>query len=126
MGTTKLKHTELTEQIIGAAYRAHNVLGYGFMEKVYENALVIELRKLGVDVSQQWPVTVLYDGQVVGDYMADVLVDGKVVVEVKAASGLEPAHEVQLVNYLKATGIEVGLLINFGRKVEVKRRVFEH
>jgi GxxExxY protein len=120
-----LKHAKLTEQILGAAYRVHNALGYGFAEKVYENALVHELGKAGLDIKQQWPVAVRYDGEVVGDYVADLVVCGRVVVEVKAVSRLEPAPEVQLVNYLKATGIEVGLLINFGRKVEFKRRVFE-
>ncbi|MFO7957882.1 MAG: GxxExxY protein [Candidatus Brocadiia bacterium] len=119
------RHGELTKRIIGAAYKVHNTLGYGFMEKVYENALGIELRRAGHEVRQQVPVQVSYEGEVVGDYVADLIVDGKVVVEVKAVATLDAVHEVQLVNYLKATGIEVGLLLNFGRKVEVKRRVFD-
>ncbi|MCK4374934.1 MAG: GxxExxY protein [Candidatus Brocadiae bacterium] len=85
----------------------------------------MELRKSGLKVEQQRPVPVRYEGELVGDYVADVIVDDKVIVEVKALSALEPVHEVQLINYLKATGIEVGLLINFGRKVEVKRKVFD-
>ena len=102
----------------------HNALGFGFAEKVYENAMTVELRKDGVPFDQQRPIRVTYRDEVVGDYVADLVVDNEVVVEVKAVSALEPAHEVQLVNYLKATAIRVGLLINFGRKVEVKRRVF--
>ena len=118
------KHSATTDKIIGAAYKVYNTLGCGFLEKVYENAMVIELTKLGMPVRQQEPVQVYYDGQVVGDYAADLVVDGKVIVELKAVSALEKVHEVQLVNYLKATGIEVGLLLNFGREMEIKRRVF--
>lgn len=120
-----MKHNNVTETIIGAAYSVHNALGFGFLEKVYENSLALELRKSGLKVEQQRPVPVRYEGELVGDYVADVIVEDKVIVEVKALSALEPVHEVQLVNYLKATGIEVGLLINFGRKVEVKRKVFD-
>jgi len=121
---TGYKHSEITGKIIGAAYKIHGVLGWGFLEKVYENALAMELKREGLEVGQQCPVTVRYEGEVVGEYLADLVVDGKVVVEVKAVSDLELAHEVQLVNYLKATGIEVGLLLNFGRQVEVRRKVF--
>ena len=120
-----MKHQELTEKIIGAAYNAYNTLGFGFLEKVCENALAVELSNAGLRVDQQYPVPVTYDGELVGDYVADLLVEGKVIVEVKGVSSLESAHEVQLVNYLKATGVEVGLLINFGRKVEAKRKVFD-
>lgn len=119
------KHKELTEKIIGAAYAVHNALGYGFVEKVYENALRVELEEGGLSVEQQAPVDVRYRGKLVGEYVADMVVDGKVIVEAKAVSELAKEHEVQLVNYLKATGIEVGLLINFGRKVEVRRRVLD-
>ena len=118
-------HEELTEKVIGAAYEVHNTLGFGFLEKVYENALAVELRRSGLRVEQQKPVPVRYKGELVGDYVADMVVEGKAIVEAKAVSAIEPAHEVQLVNYLKATGIEVGLLVNFGRKVEVKRKVFD-
>ena len=119
------KHAELTERIIGAAYRVHNVLGFGFLEKVYENALALELSDDGLAVARQQLVPVRYKGRPVGDYVADLVVADKVIVEVKAVGALDRVHEVQLVNYLKATGIEVGLLINFGRKVEVKRKVLD-
>lgn len=119
------RHAELTKKIIGAAFAVHNQLGFGFAEKVYENALVIELKKLALDVAQQAAINVLYDGQVVGDYIADLVVNGVVIVEVKAVAELDKTHEVQLVNYLKATGIEVGLLINFGRTVTVRRKIFD-
>jgi GxxExxY protein len=120
-----MKHADVTEKVIGAAYEVHNALGHGFLEKVYENALALELRRAGVTVEQQYPVPARYHGELVGDYVADLVVDGKVIVEVKTVGGLEPVHEVQLVNYLKATGMEVGLLVNFGRQVEVKRKVFD-
>src|SRR3990167_8310243 len=96
------KHTELTERIIGAFYEVYNNLGYGFLEKVYENSLVLELRKLGLNVEAQVPITVSYKGVLVGEYMADVLVEDKVIIEIKAARVLLPEHEAQLLNYLKA------------------------
>ncbi|MCK4283547.1 MAG: GxxExxY protein [Candidatus Brocadiae bacterium] len=120
-----MKYADLTEKIIGAAYAVYNALGYGFLEKVYENALCIELRKAGLRVQQQYAVQVRYKGELVGDYVADLLVEDKVIVEAKALSALQAVHEVQLVNYLKATGIEVGLLINFGREIEIRRKVFD-
>ena len=104
----------------------HNTLGYGFLEKVYQNALVIELRTLGFNVGVEQPIAVHYHGEIVGNYVADIVVDGKVILEIKAVKELSEIHEVQLVNYLKATGIEVGLLINFGRSVAVKRRVMDN
>lgn len=119
------KHGDLTETIIGAAYRVYTVLGFGFLEKVYENALALELRKGGHSVTQQAAIEVLYEGEVVGQYAADLIVDGKVIVEVKAVRNLDEVHEVQLVNYLKATRIEVGLLVNFGRRISIKRRIFD-
>ena len=122
--TTDLRHGDLTEKIIGAAYKAHNTLGFGFLEKVYENALAVELERGGLQVEQQSSVQVTYQGQLVGDYVADLIVEASVIVEVKAVAALERVHEVQLVNYLKATSLKVGLLINFGRKVQVKRRMF--
>jgi len=117
-----MKEEALTRSIIGCAYKVHNGLGSGFLERVYQNALCIELRKLGLHVEEQAPVKVLYDGQVVGDYFADLLVEGRVIVEIKAVEALVKAHEVQLVNYLAATGMEVGLLINFGASVKVRRK----
>jgi GxxExxY protein len=119
------KHSDITEKVIGAACVVYNDLGHGFLEGVYENALAIELAKQGVGVKQQEPVLVRYDGLVVGEYVADMVVDGKVIVEVKAQGSLDGAHEAQLINYLKATGIEVGLLINFGPRIGIKRRVFD-
>ena len=119
-----LKHGELSQKIIAAAHNVHNELGQGFLEKVYKNALVIELREMGVTCDLEVPMSVLYRGLVVGDYVADMVVDGKIIVEVKAVAELSSVHEVQLVNYLKATDLQVGLLINFGRSVKVKRRVF--
>ena len=118
------KYAEVSEKIIKAAYQVYNTLGFGFLEKVYENALAIEVREAGLSVEQQQPVKVSYRGAIVGDYVADLIVDGKVLVELKSVSTLDKAHEVQLVNYLKATGMEVGLLLNFGKKIEIKRRVF--
>jgi GxxExxY protein len=116
----------LTQQIIGCAYKVHNTLGPGFLEKVYENALRIELEKLGLRVKQQEPISVEYEGQVVGEYYADLWVDERVVVELKAAQALAKEHEVQLVNYLTATRIDLGLLLNFGPSVQVKRKFREY
>ena len=116
----------LTERIIGCAYAVHNALGPGFLEKVYENALRIELDEAGLAVEQQKPVPVCYRGQVVGDFYADLIVEGKVIVELKAVHSVAKEHEVQLVNYLTATGIDDGLLINFGSSVEVKRKFREY
>lgn len=117
------KHSEITGLIIKAFYNVYNELGYGFLEKVYENAMLIELRKLGLNCSNQLPIKVFYDDYQVGDYFADILVEKSVIVELKAIEKLAPIHETILVNYLKATEIEVGLLLNFGPKPEFKRRV---
>ena len=117
---------DLTQKIIGCAYKVHNTLGPGFLEKVYENALRIELEKLGLRVKQQEPISVEYEGQVVGEYYADLWVDERVVVELKAAQALAKEHEVQLVNYLTATRIDLGLLLNFGSSVQVKRKFREY
>ena len=119
-----LKHKELSEKIIAAAYTVHNELGHGFLEKVYMNALAVELEENGLKCVLQPPSKVSYRGRIVGDYFADIIVDDKIIVEVKAVNKLDSVHEVQPVNYLKATGINVGLLINFGQSVEVKHRVF--
>ena len=121
-----MKDRELTKTIIGCAFRVHNTLGHGFLEKVYENALRIELAKQGLEVKQQEPIKVYYEGQVVGDYYADLWVEDRVIVEIKAVRALSKAHEVQLVNYLTATGVDTGLLLNFGPSVEVKRKFREY
>ncbi|MEX0819139.1 MAG: GxxExxY protein [Pirellulaceae bacterium] len=112
----------LTEQVIGCAFRVSNTLGSGFLEKVYENALAIELRKSGLDVKQQAPIKVLYDGTVVGEYFADILVSDAVIVELKAAKEFSDVFAAQCLNYLKATGLPICLLLNFGKpRVEIKR-----
>jgi GxxExxY protein len=102
----------------------HKELGYGFVEKVYKNALAIELEEAGIKCNLEVPLKVLYHEKTVGDYYTDMIVDDKIIVEVKAVSDIAAIHEVQLVNYLKATGLQIGLLINFGQSVKVKRRVF--
>jgi len=112
----------LTEKIIGCAYRVHNALGSGFLEKVYENAMRIELEEARLQVEQQTPVPVYYRERAVGDFYTDLLVEKRVIIELKAVRELAKEHEVQLVNYLQATGIENGLLINFGPSVRVKRK----
>ncbi len=120
-----LKYHQITEKIIGASYDVHNFLGSGFLEKVYQNSLAVELRSLAFKVDVEKPIKVAYKGEIVGNYFTDIMVDEKVIVEVKAIKDLSTIHEVQLVNYLKATGIEVGLLINFGNSVQIKRRVLD-
>ena len=119
-----LRYEELSQKVLAAAYEVHNELGHGFLEKVYRNALALELKESGVKCNLEVPLEVSYRGTIVGEYAADIVVDNKIIVEVKAVSKLNPAHEVQLVNYLKATGLTVGLLINFAESVQVKRRVF--
>ena len=119
-----MKHQELTGQVIQCAYKVHNVLGFGFLESVYQNALLVELSKSGLKAIKETPIRVSYDGQTVGDYIADILVEDQIILELKSVKELHPAHEAQLINYLKATGLEVGLLINFGERVEIKRKVF--
>lgn len=116
-----LIYHDLTEQIIACAYRVHNTLGSGFLEKVYENALKIELEQAGFEVDKQKAISVYYNGTIVGEYYADLLVDGIVIIEIKVANGIDKAHESQLINYLKATGLKLGLIINFSSKVSIKR-----
>jgi GxxExxY protein len=121
----ELLYKELTQEIIGAAFEVYKVLGYGFLEKVYENALVEELKRRKVKVNQQEAIKVYYKEVLVGEYIADLFVDNKVIVELKAEKEFNAGHEAQLLNYLKATDIKVGLLINFGRKkCEFKRLIF--
>lgn len=116
-------HSELTEQVIQMFYKVYNALGHGFLEKVYENAMFHELTLAGLQVKRQQPITVFYDGVEVGSYYADLIVEGLVIVELKAAESICEEHECQLINYLKATDMEVGLLLNFGKKPQVKRKV---
>lgn len=123
---SKLLHYELTGQILQAFYHVYNTLGYGFLEKVYENSLAHALRLRGLDVEAQFPTSVTFEGVVVGEYFADLVVARAVVVEVKAADAICEAHEAQLLNYLRATRFEVGLLLNFGAKPEFRRKVYLH
>jgi GxxExxY protein len=118
-------HKDTTEKIIGAAFEVHRELGYGFLERVYQRALQVELLRVGVSAEIEKRIQVQYKGEVVGDYDADLIVGGCVAVEVKVTSQYDKRDEAQLLNQLKATGIKVGLLVNFGRtKVEYKRLVF--
>ena len=116
------KINKITEKIIGCSYTVSNTLGCGFLEKVYENALAHELRKVGFKVLQQYEIDVYYDGISVGKYIADLFVEDSVIVEVKANSGLDDSQKAQCLNYLKATKLKIGLLINFGKpRIEIKR-----
>ena len=117
-------YEEMSSEIIKSFYKVYNTLGYGFLEKVYENALSLELQKLGYVVETQKAINVYYDDQEVGKYFADLLVNNKIILELKTVEKLKDEHKFQLINYLKATNIEVGLLLNFGKKPEVKRVIF--
>jgi GxxExxY protein len=121
-----MKNDDITGTIIGCAYKVHNALGAGFLEKVYENALRIELGKLGFHIKQQEPISVWYEGHMVGEYFADLWINDQFIIEVKAILSLAKEHEVKLVNYLTATGVDDGLLINFGPSVQVKRKFREY
>jgi GxxExxY protein len=121
-----LKHSELTGKILKAFFNVYNSIGFGFFEKVYENALVIELRKMELTCEKQSSINVYYEGEVVGAYCADLIVNNLVIVELKAVEALIDQHEIQLVNYLRATNIEVGLLLNFGTEPQYKRRVLSN
>ena len=116
----------MTEKVIGAFYEVYNVLGSGFLEKVYENALAVEFEEEGLKFRKQVPIEVLYKGKNVGDYFADFVVEGKVVVEVKALSEFSGNEKGQLLNYLRGTDLEVGLVLNFGREAGVKRKVLDN
>jgi len=122
----EMKHEEITEKIIQAFYKVYNTLGYGFLEKVYLNALYFELLTIGLKAEKEKRITVHYFGHVVGDYFADLIVEDIVAVELKASESLVQENEHQLVNYLKATKIEVGLLLNFGKKPQIKRKIFDN
>ena len=121
-----LMHGDLTQRIIACFFKVYNTLGYGFLERVYENAMCVELSRQGLSVTAQVPITVYYEGTVVGEYYADLCVEDAVIVELKAAAELDKTHDAQLTNYLKATGRPVGLLLNFGRRAEFRRRVNSH
>jgi len=120
------QYNELTQKNIGCFYTVYQTLGYGFLEKVYENALIKELIKSNLHGIQQQPINVYYDNKKVGDYFADIVVEDKVILELKAQEILCPENEAQLLNYLKATKYEIGLLLNFGKKPEIKRKIFSN
>jgi GxxExxY protein len=119
-------YEEITSDIINAFYKVYNTLGYGFLEKVYENALAMELAARGHIVKQQLPVQVFYEGKVVGEYFADILIDDKIILDLKTTECIAKEHEAQLVNYLKAAKIEIGLLLNFGKEPHFKRKIFSN
>ncbi len=117
---------DITSQIISAFYKVYNNLGFGFLEKIYENALKIELELMGFSVEKQKPIHVYYNEICIGNYYADLVINEKIILEIKAVEFLVPEHEHQLINYLKATDFEVGLLLNFGKKPEIKRKIFSN
>ena len=119
-----LKYKTLTQAIIAIFFKVYNKLGYGFLEKVYENALMYEFKKAEIPAVSQSPIKVIYEGEVIGEYFADLIIDDLVIVELKAAEFTSDSHENQLINYLKATEIEVGLLLNFGKKPEFRRKIY--
>ena len=119
-----MENMKLTEKIIGCAYRVYNRMGFGFLESVYEKCMLIELNKTGLNADSQKPIKVYYDNEIVGDFVADIIVNDTIILELKSVRRIVRAHEVQLVNYLVATGKAVGLFLNFGeRKVDVKRKI---
>lgn len=120
------KESDLTKKVLRCFYTVYNKLGYGFLEKVYEKALLLELQKNGLIANRQMPLKVYYDTVEVGTYFADIIVNDVIIIEIKAAEGLLDVHEAQLINYLKATDIEVGLLLNFGKTPQCKRKVFSN
>ena len=121
-----LEYEDTTEAIIGSAYEVHNILGYGFLEKVYENAMMKEFKTADIPAVSQYAINVVYEDEIIGEYFADILVDNKVIVEIKAAKSLATENEAQLLNYLKATEIEVGLLLNYGPKPDLRRKAFDN
>lgn len=121
-----LLYQDKTEKILKCFYNVYNELGFGFLEKVYENALLIELREHGFFCERQKPINVFYKENQVGEYYADIMVDNCIILELKAAESLIREHELQLINYLRATNIELGLILNFGKKPEFKRRIFSN
>ena len=119
-----LLHKDTTDIILKSFYKVYNNLGYGFLEKVYENALLYELRNQGLDCEKQKPIKVYYEQIQVGEYYADIIVNEYIIIELKATESIAEEHEFQLINYLKATEIEIGLLLNFGKNPEFKRKIF--
>jgi GxxExxY protein len=117
-------HKDITDKILKAYFNVYNTLGYGFLEKVYENALIIEMSSLGLKCEKQKPIEVFYKDIRVGNYFADIIVEDSIILELKAAETIAEEHEFQLINYLKATNIEVGLLLNFGKRPQFKRKVY--
>jgi GxxExxY protein len=117
-------YPEISEQIIKSFFHVYNTLGYGFLEKVYENSLRNSLRKSGFEVAQQLPISVRFEEEVVGEYFADLVIEDRILVEIKVAQSIASEHEAQLLNYLKATGYQVGLVLNFGPKAEFRRKAF--
>jgi|SRR5271166_4473416 len=126
LASSGLKHEQLTQRIIGVFYDVYNELGYGFLESVYEESLVIALRETGLAVDRQVPVPVWFRGQKVGEFRADVLVENNVLLELKSSRTLEPAHEAQLLHYLKSTDVDIGLLLNFGIRPQFRRLLFDN
>jgi GxxExxY protein len=120
------KHAELSEKIINAFYKVHNELGFGFSEKIYQKAFGIALREMGMKVAEQVAIKVYYHGEIVGEYLADMLVENVILLELKAVSEIIDEHQAQLFNYLKATEIEVGYVFNFGKSATFKRKVFDN
>ncbi len=119
-------HSDLTETIISCYYSVYNTLGFGFLEKVYENAMMREMEKRGLKAQSQYPIRVYYDGFAVGDYFADIVVEDKIIIELKASSSIINDHLLQLQNYLKATDYEVGLLLNFGTEPQIRRKEYKN
>jgi len=117
-------HSELSDRIIKCYYMVYNTLGFGFLEKVYQKSMEIELDKNNILFEKQYPIKVYYDNLIVGEYYADLFVDTKIIIEIKATESLSKENELQLINYLKSTKIEVGLLLNFGKKPEIRRKVY--
>ena len=120
----ELLHKNITDKIINCFYEVYNILGYGFLEKVYESSLYNELISCGLSCERQKKIDVFYKGKLVGEYYADIIIEDIVIIELKAAETICEEHEFQLINYLKATNIEVGLLLNFGKKPEIRRKIF--
>ena len=126
VSTPPLKHSELTDKIIGVFYDVYNELGYGFLESTYAEAMVVALEQAGLSVVREFPVPVWFRGRKVGQYFADLMVEGLILLELKTAKALESAHEAQLLHYLKATEIELGLLLNFGTRPQFRRLLFDN
>lgn len=122
----ELLYKEITDKILKAFYTVYNELGFGFLEKVYENAMMIELKKLGLSCLKQQSLRVHYEGHIVGDYFADIIVENTIIIELKATEGIVEEHELQITNYLKATDKEIGLLLNFGKRPQFKRKIFSN